>query len=187
VQFIQSLELPVLSAMCIGVPNGLIPALPKNVSKRLEYLELYPYVHMINTWEAEDFRNLRLLRLHGDHLSSADFPSRLPMKQIVEFTWRFRFNLTPGTLSATGVVEQAMKFLLDPSMMPKLHTLILDIGGTTWDRMEKPKREDEGLSAYFEALAASFDQRGVDLWFDRPHLLRESVLVKDMIRMYKAK
>jgi hypothetical protein len=157
---------------------------PKDVSERLEYLGLCFRWNTINTWEAVDFRNLCRLRLHGDHLCSASFRSHLPMKQIIELTRSFPFNLTPKTLSTT---EPVMKFLLDPSMMPKLHTLILDIGGTTWDRMEKPTRDDEWLSAYFEALAASFDQRGVDLWFDRPHLLRESVLVRDMIRMYKAK
>jgi hypothetical protein len=170
VQFIQSLELPVLSAMCIGAPNDLIPALPKNVSKRLEYLELCFDLNMINTCGAEDFRNLRLLRLHGEHLSSADFRSRLPMKQIVELTWIFPAYLTPGALSTKGVVGRVMDFLLDLAMMPKLHSLILDIGKVTCDRVEKPELEQKWLIAYFEALAASFYQRDVDLWFDQPHL-----------------
>jgi hypothetical protein len=188
VQFLQSLELPVLNAMSIAVEYKCpIPALPKSLSERLEYLGFYAKYNEIDAWEAGDFPNLDLLRLHGDQISSASFRSHLPMKQIIELTWRFPLNLTPKTLSTTGVVELAMGFLLDPSMTPKLHTLILDIGEATWDQMEKQNTKGEWLSAYFEALAASFVQRGVDLWFDRPHLLRESVLVRDMIRMYKAK
>jgi hypothetical protein len=154
VQFIESLELPLLSAMCIGVESkGPIPALPKNVSERLEYLGLCFRYNTINTWEAEDFRNLCRLRLHADHLSSTGFFFHLPMKQIVDLTCRLPLSLTPRAhFTKHGGVELAMNSLLDPSMMPKLRTLCLDLGEATWNRVEEQMRKDEWLITYFELL-----------------------------------
>jgi hypothetical protein len=185
VQLIERLELPLLSAMCIGVESkGPIPALPKNVSERLEDLGFCFCYNTINAWEAVDFRNLCRLRLHGGQLSSTGFCFHLPMKQIVELTCRLPPDLTPGAhFTKEGVVGLAMNSVLDPSMMPKLHTLRLDLGEVTWNRVEKQMREDKRLITYFEALVTSFDQQGIDLWFNQPHFPEESVLVRDMIHI----
>jgi hypothetical protein len=82
------------------------------------------------------------------------------MHQIVELTCTFPLR----TVSTKDVVvEQVIDFLFDAPMMPKLQLLILDIGGATWNRVKEHKRGDRLLTPHFEALAASFDQRGVDL------------------------
>jgi hypothetical protein len=177
--FILSLDLPLLISMCIGaVTAGPIPPLPKSLTERLEYLEFCLPLNGIDAWEAENFRNLRRLRLKWDQLCSASFRSRLPMDQIVELTSTFRFVAIPPQ---GEVVEQVMDSLLDPSMTPNLRALILVVEEINWYRVEQQKWRYTWHTAYLESLAASFNQRGVDLWFEWRHLRKESVLVRDMI------
>jgi hypothetical protein len=189
-QFIRSLELPSLSAMCIGVVvESPISALPKDLSKRLEYLEFCFLDNDISAWEAEDFRNLRALRLHWGTLRSASVRSHLPMNQIVELIstfphLEFKTPFTPGE-----EVEQVINLLLDPTVMPNLRSLTFDDGPINWDQgEERPKLKDEWIAPYIKDLATSFDQRGVDLWFNRPSTpWKEGVLVRDILCMHKKK
>jgi hypothetical protein len=183
-QFILSLEVPLLSAMCIGVLEAdQIPTLPKDLSERLDCLEFCIRWNKIDEWEAINFLHLRHLRLMWDHLRLSSFRSCLPMNQIVELTLSFRF-LTPKALyPKRGELEQAMDFLLDLTMVPSLRSLFLDIEEAGWDRVEEQKREDQWLIAYFTALAGPFEQRGVDLWINRPHLRKESIPIRDMTDM----
>jgi hypothetical protein len=177
--------------MCIGmVLMSPIPALPKDLSKRLEYLEFYFRFPNIDAWQAEDFRNLRVLRLHWRSLRSPRVVCLyLPMNQIVELIstfpdLEFKTPFTPGE-----EVEQVINFLLDPTVMPNLRSFTFEGGPINWDQgEERPKLKDERITAYLEDLATSFDQRGVDLWFNRPSTpWREGVLVRDILCMHKEK
>jgi hypothetical protein len=188
-QFIRNFELPSLSAMCIGLRFVYpFPALPKDLSKRLEYLDLFSQFPDISAWEAEDFRKLRVLRLDWKSLHSSSLVCpHLPMNQIVELICtfpdlEFKTPFTPGE-----EVEQIINFLLDPTVMPNLRSLTFEDGPINWDQgEEKPKLRDEWIAAYIEDLATSFDQRGVDLWFNRPETpWKEGVLVRDILCMHK--
>jgi hypothetical protein len=180
-KFILSLELPLLKAMCIEVYS--VAHIPNDLAERLEYLEL-SYIHnKIGVWEANKFPNLSRLRLDFHQLHSPDVRSILPLNQIVELAC----SIPPLTYEARSIGEdsilgQVMNILLDTSTLPKLRVLILNIGEGNWNQVKARQREFQWVSAYFESLAASFDQRGIDLWFEPPHMQEESVLARDMIK-----
>ena len=185
--FTLSLELPLVSAMCIKVPSECsIPSFPMELSERLEYLQFSIYRNDIDAWEARDFRNLRFLRLPWRYLDLDNFRSRLPMNQIIGLTCDFHLFEPKSVL-----MKESFGFLLDPAMMPKLRSLALIPGAEpcTLNTVLARILGSLWLSAYYEALAASFGQRGVDLWFDCSDLwsTNERILVRDMICMHRKK
>jgi hypothetical protein len=167
--------------MCIEVCS--LAHIPKDLAERLEYLEL-SYVHnRIGGWEANELPKLSRLRLDYRQLHFPNFRSILPLNQIVELTCSIPMVMYDDRcIGEDSILGQVVNILVDTSVLPKLRVLVLNIGQGNWYYVETRQREFQWVSAYFESLAASFNRRGVDLWFEPPHLQKESALVRDIMK-----